>query len=62
MTTMGYIFFGLSVISAIAIPFVHIDAVEKVKNDKDTLINKIALGIFSGIIVWTILMMIRPTP
>jgi ABC-type cobalamin transport system permease subunit len=60
MSTMGYVFFWVSIIAAIVMPFLYIDATKKVKNGEDTLFNKIALGICSGVILWTILMMIRP--
>jgi len=60
MTPMGYIFFYAAIIAAIAMPFSYIDAMERIKNNKDTLPNQIFLGICSGIIIWTILMMIRP--
>ena len=60
MTMLGSILFFLSVVAAIAIPFLYIDAMKKVKNDDDSVIlNKIALGICSGLIVWMILMMLR---
>lgn len=49
----------LSVVAAIVIPFLYVDAIKKIKNDEDTLVNKIVLGICSGVIIWTILMTIH---
>jgi len=48
-----------SVVAAIVIPFVYVDAIKKIKDDEDTLVNKIVLGICSGTIMWTILMTIH---
>jgi len=58
MTAMGYFFFWLSIIAAVVIPFVYIDAVEAIKNGGNTLGNKIIIGICSGVIMWTVLMTI----
>ena len=60
MTTKGHVFFWLTIVSAVVIPFIAIDALKAVKNEKDTLLHKIALAVCGGIIMWTVLMMIRP--
>ena len=59
MSAMGYMFFWLSIASAVIMPFIYINAMQKIKDGDDSIIlNKIGLGICSGIIMWTILMLI----
>jgi hypothetical protein len=55
----GHFFFYLCIIAAVVMPFVLVDAIKQIKNEKDTLFHKIILGACCGIIMWTILMMMR---
>jgi len=55
----GHFFFYLSLVAVFVMPFIYIDAVERVKSNKDTIIHKIVLGICGVAILWTILTMLR---
>jgi len=55
----GHFFFYLSIIASATIPGVLLDAVKSINDGEKTLIHKIVLGVCSGIIMWTLLMMLR---
>ena len=52
---VGFLVF-VSVIAAMIIPTQYIDAVRKIRDKEDALINQIVLGLCSGVIMFTVLM------
>lgn len=55
----GGFFFFLPLVAVFTMPFVHIDAIKRVKDNGNTALHKIVLGVCGVIILWTILTALR---